>query len=131
MRDLSCRVAEDPLPYYLRHYLELVDWTGRVVRDDKKGAIPKNLEPILEHLGLDESSWLEGIKLFGRPIFQAIGPADLMRQAAKANHRSWYPRHYSVPCRIWLNLNQITPTNNHYRPTVRVTFACNDSFSTD
>ena len=82
--------AEDPLPHYLRHYLELVDWTGRVVRDDKKGAIAKNLEPILEQLGFDENSWLEGIKLFGRPIFQAIGPADLMRQAAKANHRSWY-----------------------------------------
>ena len=62
----------------------------RAVRDDKKGAIPKNVEPILEHLGFNESSWLAGIKLFGRPIFQAIGPADLMRQAAKANHRSWY-----------------------------------------
>ena len=23
--------AENPLPYYLRHYLELVDWTGRTV----------------------------------------------------------------------------------------------------
>ena len=82
--------AEDPLPYYLRHYLELVDWTGRAVRNDKKGAIPKNLEPILEHLGFDESSWLEGIKLFGRPIFQAIGPSNRMRQAAKANQRFWY-----------------------------------------
>ena len=82
--------AEDPLPYYLRHYLELVDWTGRVVRDDKNGAIPKNIKPILDHLGFDESSWLEGIKLFGRPIFQVIGPSDLMRQVAKANHRCWY-----------------------------------------
>ena len=82
--------TENPLPYYLRHYLELVDWTGRVVRDDKKGAIPEKLEPILEQLGFDESSWLEGIKLFGRPIFQAIGPSDRTRQAARANDRSWY-----------------------------------------
>ena len=82
--------TENPLPYYLRHYLELVDWTGRAVRDDKRGSIPIELEPILDRLGFDESSWLDGIKLFGRPMFQMIGPAHKMRQAAQANHRSWY-----------------------------------------
>ena len=71
--------SDNPLPYYLRHYLELVDWTRRAVGDDKRGAIPVELEPILDRLGFDESSWLEGIKLFGRPIFQAIGSADKMR----------------------------------------------------
>ena len=78
------------LPYYLRHYLELVDWTGRVVRDDKRGAIPSDVAPILERLGFDESTWLEGIKLFGQPMFQFIGPANRIRQAAKTNQRSWY-----------------------------------------
>lgn len=82
--------AENPLPYYLRHYLELVDWTGRAVRDNKRGAIPAELEPILDRLGFDESSWLDGIKLFGQPMFHMIGPADRMRQAAKTNQRSWY-----------------------------------------
>jgi putative transposase len=82
--------AENPLPYYLRHYLELVDWTGRAVRNDKRGAIPAELEPILNRLGFDESSWLDGIKLFGRPMFQMIGPADRMRQVAQSNQRSWY-----------------------------------------
>ena len=82
--------TENPLPYYLRHYLELVDWTGRAVRDDKRGSIPAHLEPILDRLGFDEGSWLAGIKLFGRPMFQMIGPADKMRQAAQTNQRSWY-----------------------------------------
>jgi len=82
--------AKNPLPYYLRHYLELVDWTGRAVRDNKMGEIPENLEAILERLGFDESSWLAGIMLFGKPMFQAIGSADRMRQAAHTNHRAWY-----------------------------------------
>jgi len=81
---------ENPLPYNLCHYLELVDWTGRLVRTDKRGSIPKDLEPILDQLGFDENAWLEGIKLFGKPTFQVVGPADQMRQAARANHRSWY-----------------------------------------
>ena len=78
------------LPYSLRHYLELVDWTGRVIRKDKHGAIPANVEPILDRLGFDESTWLEGIKLFGQPLFQFIGPANMIRQAAVANQKSWY-----------------------------------------
>ena len=82
--------TDQPLPYYLRHYLELVDWTGRAIRDDKRGAIPAELEPILDRLGFDESSWLDGIKLFGRPLFQMIGPADRVRQVAQSNQRSWY-----------------------------------------
>ena len=78
------------LPYYLRQYLELVDWTGRATRDNKRGSIPVNVEPILDRLGFDESTWLEGIKLFGRPMFRFIGTANRIRQAAKANQRSWY-----------------------------------------
>ena len=67
-----------------------MDWTGRATRNDKRGSIPERLEPILERLGFDEHAWLEGIKLFGQPMYQAIGPADRIRQMAQVNQRSWY-----------------------------------------
>jgi len=35
------------LPFRLTDYLELVDWTGRILRADKQGAIPHNTLPIL------------------------------------------------------------------------------------
>lgn len=28
------------LPFRFKDYLELVDWTGRIVREDKSGSIP-------------------------------------------------------------------------------------------
>jgi hypothetical protein len=31
-------------------YYRLLDWTGRAIRDDKKGSIPEDLAPILERL---------------------------------------------------------------------------------
>ena len=45
------------LPFLLSDYLELVDWTGRILRDDKRGAIRANLPPILERLAFDNKAW--------------------------------------------------------------------------
>jgi hypothetical protein len=33
------------LPFRLTDYLELVDWTGRILRDDKRGAISETYHP--------------------------------------------------------------------------------------
>ncbi len=46
------------VPYHLLEYMELVDWTGRAVRDDKRGTIDHSLPPILRRLGLEASDWL-------------------------------------------------------------------------
>jgi REP element-mobilizing transposase RayT len=45
------------IPFNLRDYLELVDWTGRVVRRDKKGVIPASVPRVLARLGLSDSEW--------------------------------------------------------------------------
>ena len=42
----------------LDDYLTLVDETGRLVRGDKRGAIPAHLAPILDHLRIDLDAWL-------------------------------------------------------------------------
>lgn len=47
------------LPFRLMDYLELVEWTGRQLRDDKSGHIDKALPPLLERLGLEPDSWLD------------------------------------------------------------------------
>ncbi|WP_325892214.1 hypothetical protein [Grimontia sp. NTOU-MAR1] len=39
-------------------YLELVDWTGRQIRDDKRGHIDNTLQPILSRLGCTSAEWM-------------------------------------------------------------------------
>lgn len=39
-------------------YLQLVDYTGRCFRDDKKGAKPNHLPAILQRLSIDRETWL-------------------------------------------------------------------------
>ncbi len=46
------------VPYHLHDYIELVEWTGRATRDDKRGSIDCRLPPILERLGLGASDWM-------------------------------------------------------------------------
>ena len=41
------------LPFRLTDYLELVDWTRRMPRDDKRGSIPEEVPPILVQLNID------------------------------------------------------------------------------
>lgn len=43
-------------------YFELVDWTGRIVRDDKRGYIDANTPRILELLDLDPDFWVELVR---------------------------------------------------------------------
>ncbi len=46
------------VPYHLIDYIELVEWTGLAVRDDKLGSIVAALPPIVERLGLETADWL-------------------------------------------------------------------------
>ena len=52
----------EPMPtgiaFSLIDYLELVDWTGRQIRDDKRGSIPDSESPILQRLGISAAHWI-------------------------------------------------------------------------
>ena len=50
-------------------------WSGREIRENKCGAIPDNLAPILDRLGLDRSNWVKTVREFGRMFKQAAGRA--------------------------------------------------------
>ncbi len=68
----------------LVEYLELLDWTGRQLRRDKRGAIPSHLAPILVRLGVDSEGWCDLVKKFGKLFKRAAGKAgSLAREATR------------------------------------------------
>jgi hypothetical protein len=44
--------------FSLKDYLELVDYTGRIIHPTKRGYIPEHQPPILKRLGLSAEEWL-------------------------------------------------------------------------
>lgn len=74
-----------PRPISVDDYLELVDATGRIIRNDKRGCIPDHLLPILQRLDLGLQSWLALMASHGRFIGSAIG--HYAARAAEAARR--------------------------------------------
>jgi len=50
-------LPEAGICFTLRDYLELVDWTGRIIRNDKHGYIDNDLPPILTRLNIEQGQW--------------------------------------------------------------------------
>jgi hypothetical protein len=61
------------IPFTLDDYFALVDWTGRAVRDDKRGAIPAHVPKLLAELGLEQEDWVVQVQRFGRDRRLKIG----------------------------------------------------------
>ena len=62
-------------------YLDLLDWTGRQLRQDKRGAIPQDLAPILERLHIGEEGWMQLMGQFSRLFRRAAGrPQSMPRE---------------------------------------------------
>ena len=79
------------IPFHLKDYLELVDWTGRIVRDDKRGEINSSQPPILERLSLDRDSWLILTTQFERQFGQWVGSEHIVRQVCADKHYQRMP----------------------------------------
>ncbi len=71
----------DGLPFKLTDYMELVDWSGRILREDKRGAIPNDFPPILQRLNMEPQHWLYLTKEYESPFKGLVGSVNKLRQA--------------------------------------------------
>ncbi|MES9823387.1 MAG: hypothetical protein ABW127_03070 [Candidatus Thiodiazotropha endolucinida] len=78
------------IDFELNNYLRLVDWTGRAIRKDKKGAIPSELAPILERIGLNPDAWLTSVRYYNRNYFSVLGAIDRVKAYAQTQKKSWH-----------------------------------------
>jgi REP element-mobilizing transposase RayT len=82
--------AETPrLPLAFLDYLQLLDYTGRVVRADKTGAIAPSAPPILTRLNIDPDAWAQAMRPKGNVFGRALGQLDHLHLHARALGQSW------------------------------------------
>ena len=73
----------------LSQYLQLLDWTGRQTRQEKPGAIPTELRPILTRIGVSSDTWVETVVNFGRWFRRAAGRAQSLVDEASRRGQHW------------------------------------------
>ena len=62
--------TQNGIPFPFSDYLKLVDWTGRAIRNDKRGHIPSNLPPILQRLNIPIDRWLVNSQHFEKIVYR-------------------------------------------------------------
>jgi hypothetical protein len=90
LRELAGLFAIEVCGYSVMSNLTLLDWTGRELRAEKRGAIPDHLAPIVDRLGLNRSNWVETVRGFGRLFKQAAGRSSSLVDAAARRSRRWF-----------------------------------------
>jgi REP element-mobilizing transposase RayT len=68
------------IAYSLIDYCELVDCTGRCIREDKAGYIEHHNSSILERLGLNSEQWLTLTTEFEQHFSTAVGSEHMLQQ---------------------------------------------------
>jgi REP element-mobilizing transposase RayT len=85
----SISTGQASIPFRFTDYVELVDWTSRIRREDKRGAIDARLPPILSRLDLEPQLWRLAMQSQGQVFGRALGRLDRVRLHAKALGQSW------------------------------------------
>lgn len=84
------------LPFKLTDYFELVEWSGRCIREDKRGAIPAHIKPLFERFMVNEQDWLEIMQEFNRHFIHAAGSPCKMLNWAKTTNKKWCATHRTL-----------------------------------
>ncbi len=72
------------LLFSLADYLELMDWSGRAIREDKTGHIDSVQLPILQRLGLEGRSWVELTLSFETLFHSLVGQPERVEAVVQA-----------------------------------------------
>ena len=73
--DSVVKTEQTGIPFTLSDYLQLVDWTGRAIRDDNRGHIHNHRPPILFRLNIPTKDWLVNSQQFEKIIHRRFRKA--------------------------------------------------------
>jgi hypothetical protein len=80
--------SQSALPFTRNDYFQLVDITGRIIRDDKSGALHSDIPSIVEKLGIEPDYWMEHIQNFGKTYSACVGSVDAIADYAGKSGKS-------------------------------------------
>lgn len=81
------------ISFSLLDYLTLVEETGKIIREDKRGHLSYRTFPLLQQLGLNSEDWLQLAQHFGKQYHQAVGTVTELSTFAAHTNKRWISGH--------------------------------------
>ncbi len=106
---IGSSLKDNGITFDLKDYLELADWTGRIVRDDKRGFIKNHTPGILQKLELDEHTWMETFYSYSKGFYSFVGPEAQLKTLCQNQKKHWV-RGINVCRRLFKNNHSIPIT---------------------
>jgi REP element-mobilizing transposase RayT len=97
--DEALNKPADEIAFRLDDYIALVDWTGRAIRQDKRGSIPEHLPPIFERLNMSSDNWLQAVQKASHSYGLAKGPIERIKDYAQRLGKKWM--HGQSYCKVF------------------------------
>jgi hypothetical protein len=88
--EFGCSVVEDTIPFTLFDYLELAEFSSRLIVPNKRNSVSKETPKILSVLNIEVSSWLNTIQHFRRHYANFAGSKVALMKCAHSHNHSWY-----------------------------------------
>ncbi len=88
------------LMFSVKDYIVLVEDTGRIIRDDKRGAISGSSQDILNRLNIPAENWLKITTEFGALFKGAVGSLPALTKYCE--HVDRKRRQSASNCQRWL-----------------------------
>ena len=92
----ECLNQPKGINFSLEDYLKLVDETGRIIRDDKRGAISSSVSKILTRFNIPSDNWIKITSEFGKLFHGPVG--TLQELTSYGEHLGKRPRHFAKCC---------------------------------
>lgn len=89
------------LPFTREDYFDLLDKTGRLIREGKRGFIAAHTPRIISQFGINPDKWIDHVRCFGSRYAACAGSADKLKLYAEKFQRRWAKGAGDV-CRVYV-----------------------------
>jgi hypothetical protein len=86
---VASSIPQEALPMTTAKYLELVDWTGRILHPGKLGRIPGHAPAILARIAVRPAQWLCQVPATESGYWRVIGRAESIAHQAQQLGQHW------------------------------------------
>lgn len=87
-KQLDAKVSTT-IPCSFEEYRQLVEWTGRQIREDKSGYIPQDVDSLFTLFSIEKKEWLPAVTSFEKQFSWVVGAGERLQRIALKKKLRW------------------------------------------